>query len=75
MNGQRRPARNAAATNLGSSQDNEAVGRLADLDRVIDVRERLVASIDELEAGAAGVDACRALIEGLLQDFDLAVSR
>lgn len=45
-------------------------GRIADLDRLLDVRERIVHAIDELEAGEAGIDACRALLEGLLEDFD-----
>lgn len=53
------------------SEGSAPGGRLAELDRLLDVRERLVHAIDELEAGEAGIDPARALLEGLLADFDL----
>ena len=75
MKDERRPAKNAVATNSAASDVSSGSGlNLAELDQLIDVRERLVAAIDELEAGEDGMDACRALLEGLLADFDLEVA-
>jgi hypothetical protein len=77
-NDERRPARNAAATHRSpATVATETVGQLGTmctvaLDRLLDVRERVVAAIDELEAGEDGIDVCRCLLEGLLEDLDAA---
>jgi hypothetical protein len=63
-----RRSRQTLGRRLRKSSDH--TGTLAELDRLIDVRERLVHAIDELEAGEPGIDTCRALLEGLLEDFD-----
>lgn len=75
MNDEDRPEERPAG-NLSRRNRSSEVGAfsLAELDYLIDVRERLVVAIDELEAGDAGIDSCRALLEGLLEDFDLAVA-
>jgi hypothetical protein len=56
------------------SKRTPGIGSLAEADQLLDVRERLVHAIDELEASEAGIDACRALLEGLLEDFDHAAN-
>lgn len=52
------------------SERSPEAGLFRELDRLLDVRERLVHAVDELEVGEGGIDSCRALLEGLLEDLD-----
>jgi hypothetical protein len=42
----------------------------ADVDRLLDVRERIVAALDGLDL--EDIDAARVVLEGLLEDLDAA---
>jgi hypothetical protein len=64
MKDERRPPRNAAATLLTS----ETLAGLAD--SLVDLRDRFVAIVDELDLLDADVDVPRTIAEGGLEDSD-----
>lgn len=74
MKDERRPAKNAAADSLVTSESSSENGRSASalswahVDATLEVRERLVAMVDALEA--ADVHTARVNATWLLEDLD-----